>query len=656
MLRFVTLVVVVSVGLFCVGSSVAADESPKSLRLRVESLGLEDYRGHTWHMDDFADSQYLVVAFLGVECPLAKQYAAKLEAALADLSEQGVSVVGVMSNRQDSLAEIGAFARRQSISFPLLKDAGNQLADRLGAERTPEVFLLDRERMVRYRGRIDDQFGIGVQRPKATRDDLMAAIADLQAGRPVEVPQTPAVGCIIGRARDRVVDGSVTYANQISRLLQQHCVACHRPEDIGPMSLSDYDEVAGWADMIAEVVNEKRMPPWHASPEVGEFSNDRSLTDAEIELVNRWVKEGAPLGDQADLPPPQQFVEGWQVDREPDLVVPINAEPYAVPATGEVKYQYFSADPQLTEDKWLEAAELRPGNHAVVHHILAFAVPPGAGGDLEGERGYLVGYSPGARQRFAPPGMATKLPAGSRLIFQVHYTPIGSPQTDTSALGLWFADPEKVTHEIVTTSALQPRLRIPPGESNWRTDATTPEELPNSLLLGFSPHMHMRGKSFRYELIEPDGQKVPLLDVPQYDFNWQTTYWLAEPRPIAAGSRMYCEAAFDNSKGNLSNPNPDVEVRWGDQTWDEMMIGYFHVAIPRDSGVKISQAQRGELFRQVLGDATRERLLKRFDTDQDQRLSRKEVPRRWWARFDQLDADADGLVTGAELQELAARQ
>ena len=625
----------------------AVADSPASPK-RLESLGLEDYRGRLWQLDDFADKPLLVVAFLGTECPLAKQYAAKLESLAATWEAQGVAVVGVMSNRQDSLAEIAAFARRQSITFPLLKDAGNVVADRLQAKRTPEFFLLDRERVVRYHGRMDDQFGIGVQRPQATRHDLQSAIDDLTAGRPVAVGQTEAVGCIIGRSRDQVAEGPVTYANQISRLLQDHCVECHRPSDIGPMSLSDYEEVSGWADMIAEVIRERRMPPWHASPEYGEFANDRALTDDEIELINRWVADGTPQGDLAQLPPPPTFVEGWQIDREPDLIVPINSEPFSIPATGEVRYQYFTADPKLKEDRWLEAAELRPGNRAVVHHILAFAVPPGVKRDLMGERGYLVGYVPGTRQRLAPPGMALKLPAGSQLVFQVHYTPIGSEQTDASTLGLWFTDEEKVTHELVTTSAVQPRLRIPPGDPNWQTEATQPETLPDCLLLGFSPHMHMRGKSFRYELIKPDGTRETLLDIPRYDFNWQTTYWLAEPRQIVDGSRMHCSAAFDNSPANLNNPNPAVEVRWGDQTWEEMMIGYFHVAVPKGANAQVSQGRQA-VIRQTLSEAATERLMKRFDADNDQRLTRQEIPARWGDRFTELDVDADGHVTREEL-------
>ncbi|GIW92142.1 MAG: thiol-disulfide isomerase [Pirellulaceae bacterium] len=608
---------------------------------RLDGFALRDYRGKLYTLDDFRDYPVLVIAFVGVECPLAKLYAARLSQLESQYRDRGVAFVGVDANVQDSLAELAAFARRQQIEFPLLKDADQELADRLGAERTPEVFLLDKERRVRYRGRIDDQYGISVVRARPEKPLLQQAIEEVLQGKPVSVPYDPAVGCIIGRHRRPDESSPVTYSRQIARILQKHCISCHRPGEIGPFSLTAYDEVAGWAEMILEVVQQGRMPPWHAAPEYGRFRNENRLSDQEKELIRQWVEAGAPQGDPAELPEPIQWVEGWQLPREPDLVIPVTPEPFNVPATGEVRYQYFVVDPGFTEDKWIEAAELQPGNRAVVHHILVFARRSPLDADEGGLRGFLVGYVPGLRVEPLPAGMAKRIPAGSKLVFQVHYTPIGTPQKDQSRLGLIFADPKKVTHEVMTTSVVQRRLRIPPRESDYRVEATRAPLSFDCLLLGLMPHMHLRGKSFRYEAIFPDGTREILLDVPRYDFNWQTAYRLEDPKPLPAGTRMHCVAHYDNSERNLNNPDPDRWVTWGDQTWDEMMIGYFDIAVP------IAQAMNQ---RRIAAERARQ-VVQQFDRNGNAVIDQDEVPPSLQRVFQRLDLNKDGRLTEEELME-----
>jgi peroxiredoxin len=601
---------------------------------------VSDFRGRVWTMDDFAEQRLLVVAYLGTECPLAKLYAGRLVDLHKAFADQGVAFVGVMSNRQDSIAEISAYARRYDIPFPLLKDAGNRLADQMGAERTPEVFVLDADRRVRYWGRIDDQYGISHAREEPRKHELREALEALLAGRAVPQPQTRSVGCIIGRQKEVDPNAPVTFSNEVARILNRRCVECHREGEIAPFALSEYEEAAGWADMIAEVVREERMPPWHASPEHGKFANDRRMTPEEKQTLYDWAEAGAPEGDPADLPEPPEFVSGWQLPREPDLVLDIQPEPYQVPAEGVVEYEYFRVDPGISEERWLKAAELMPGNRAVVHHILCFVRPAGSRERFSAERSFLVGYVPGMRVPDNPPGMAKRIPANSEFVFQVHYTPVGTPQLDTSKLGLVFADPDEITHEIITTSAVQPRLNIPPGEANYDIAALIPERLPGGLLLGMSPHMHLRGKAFRYDLLLPDGSRQTLLDVPAYDFNWQTNYELAEPMPIPAGSRIACKAVFDNSEDNLNNPDPTDTVRWGDQTWDEMMIGYFHYAVPVDAeGNREVQPQQ----------ATRAmRIFAAMDTDGDLRVELNRLPKRLRTLAKQLDRDKDGVLSLAE--------
>src|SRR6185437_15463773 len=291
-----------------------------------------------WHtLDEARDRKVVVLAFLGVECPLAEAYAPRLAEVARDLEKRGVGFFGVDANQQDGPVAIGRFAEKHGLPFPILKDVGNSLADRLGAERTPEVFVLDASRMVVYRGRVDDQYAIGIHRPSPTRHDLVDALEAVLAGRPVKTSKTDAVGCRIGRATKSAEGGAVTYASQVSRILQSHCVTCHRPGEIAPFSLTDYRQAAGWSSMIAEVVDEGRMPPWHASPEHGKFANDARLSADEKRAIRDWVAAGSPEGDPADLPPPPQFVEGWQITR-PDLVLEMPRE-VEIPAEGSMPYQ-----------------------------------------------------------------------------------------------------------------------------------------------------------------------------------------------------------------------------------------------------------------------------------------------------------------------------
>lgn len=639
------------VGLLLFGASAGPASAAGPVASEIRRIDLVDYRGRTWKLGDFEDNSLLVVAFLGTECPLAKLYAVRLGEMQRELGPEGVQVIAVMSNRQDSLEEIAAFAARQELEFPVLKDAGNRLADELGATRTPEMFVYDADRWLRYHGRVDDQYGIGYVLDAPKREDLKIALTELLAGDDVSVPETEAVGCIIGRQKSVDAESEVTYGGQIAEILARRCVECHRDGEIAPFSLTEYEEVAGWADMIAETVNIGRMPPWHASSEHGVFANDRGMTSAEKELLNRWADAGAPAGDLSDLPTFPETVTGWQLPRKPDLVFPVSPEPFDVPAAGAVRYQYFTYDPGLENDVWVKSMELKPGNREVVHHILVFSRPKGSDRGLDGARGFLAGYVPGARVEPFPAGYAKRIPAGNELVFQVHYTPIGAPQQDRSSFGIVLADPERVTHEVITTSALQTHLNIPPGASDHEVFARGPAFPADAELLSFSPHMHLRGKVFRYELRTPDGERTTLLDIPAYDFNWQTNYVLAEPLPIPQGSRILCRAVYDNSEDNLANPDPTATVHWGDQTWDEMMIGYYHYAVPvagTDASAKKALSPR-ESLAAIVRDTARLRKFDQLDRDRDGRLTRKQAPPRFQDTFDRLDANRDGMLTREEV-------
>ncbi len=553
---------------------------------RLDAVELRDYQGKVWSLEEFSDKPILAIVYLGTECPLAKLYSLRIQQLADEYRERNVAFLAVDANLQDSLEEMSAFARRQNLEMPFVKDVGQKLARQLGVTRTPEVVVIDSNREVQYRGRIDDQYGIGYAKKTPEHQELRAAINALLEGQPVPTPEVPAAGCLIGWSKPPLVadvaDPSITYCNQISRIFNEHCVRCHRAGQIGPFPLTDYESASGWGDMIVEVITEKRMPPWHASPEHGEFVNDCSLEDSDIQLITEWVKQGAPLGDRQQLPDPPTFIEEWQLPQKPDLVIPVTEKPYKVRATGDVRYQYFVFDPKFSEDRWVSAVEIRPSNYSVVHHILCFIRPKGTD-DLGAGKGidhFLAGYVPGMLPQSLPSGYAKRIPANSELVFQVHYTPIGSPQVDQSQLGLTFADPTAITHEVQTWSAVNTKIKIPAGAADHPEQAWNRQPLGEWEIINFMPHMHLRGKSFRYEAVFPDGSREILLDIPKFDFNWQTAYVLKQPRITSKRMRIFCSATFDNSTGNLSNPNPDSVVTWGDQTWEEMLIGYFDVAIP----------------------------------------------------------------------------
>jgi len=558
----------------------AADASTEKVGRTIAPFSLADHRGLVHKLADMQDHKAIVVAFLGTECPLVQLYIPKLIKLEAALKDQGVGLIGIYSNRHDSLSEIAAHRQALGIPFPTLRDPGNKVADQFGAERTPEVFVLDADRVVRYAGRIDDQFAVGIQRPEVAHQELREAVEAVLADRPVRVAQTAAPGCLIGRQREVQSDSPVNYAEHVAPILAARCVNCHREGEVAPFALTSYDEVAGWSEMIREVVSEGRMPPWHADPRFGRFSNDCRLNPAERDTLCRWVEAGAPAGNLSQLAPPPPPGTGWQIGT-PDLVLEVGNRPYRIPEEGVVEYVYLSSDTRFTEDKWISAIEARPGNRRVVHHILAFVQEPGRSPDGHfGLSGYLACYVPGARVQPYPRGMAKRIPKGSRIIFQIHYTPIGTPQEDRSSLGIVFADPDEVEWEVATAAVVNPLLLIPPETDNHPVDAQRPIRR-DALLLSMFPHMHLRGKAFRYTALYPDGTRETLLDVPKYDFNWQHSYLLDQPKMLPQGTRLICHALFDNSADNPANPDPSQQVIFGEQTSDEMMIGYFDAAIRR---------------------------------------------------------------------------
>ncbi len=524
-----------------------------------------------------AGSKATVVVFLSVGCPVANQYVPRLNELAKKYEPRGVKFVGVNANAQDSADAVAKHAKEFKIEFPVVKDASHQIANASGAERTPEAVAIDAQGTIRYRGRIDDQYGVGFRKEKPTRDDLVIAIDELLAGKSVSTPQTEVAGCIIGRDESKATK-EVAYSSQVARIIQKRCQSCHNPDGVAPFALMTYEEAKAWAPTLKEVVTAKRMPPWHADPRYGKFTNDRSLTAEEISTLVAWVDAGAPKGSEGDMPLPVQFPQGWRIG-EPDRVISMSQE-FEVPAAGVLPYQRFTIDPEFKEDVWVERAEAKPGCKAV-HHILIFVMEPGKPlYDGTGETTVLCGTAPGDMPTILQPGLAKKIPAGAKLLFEVHYTPIGKAMRDRSSIGLIFAK-QPPQHEVKMHSLPNIGIRIPPNESNHREEAffTFPRAI---RVLSLMPHMHLRGKSWEYRLEYPDGRTETLLNVPKYDFNWQSIYRFADPPLVPKGAKLHCIAHWDNSKNNPANPDPNKTIFFGPQTWDEMMMGWMEYVMAEE--------------------------------------------------------------------------
>ena len=426
---------------------------------------------------DFPDVDHdgpTVICFLGTECPLARLYAPRLAELATEFGPQGVRFIGIDSNCQDSLEEVHHFVADFKLSFPVGKDYDNVVADRLHAERMSEVFVVGADLQIRYRGRIDDRYRPGIARGQAQREDLRIALEEIIAGKPVSVPLTDVTGCLIGRVKQSVADARVTYCQDVSRVLQTHCVECHRAGEIAPFALTDYDEVIGWADTLLETIDDGRMPPWHASPEHGQFSNARFMPEADKQTLRDWVAAGAPYGDVADLPPPSPPATTWHIDRDPDVVIPMRDRPFVVPAQGTIEYQYLVVDPGFTEDKWITGAQVIPGSRAVVHHVIVF-VRPTDGKSFRGVS-WVTAYVPGQRTGMLPPGHGRFVPAGSTLVFQMHYTPNGAEQADLSKVGLLFGKDSEITHEVYSEIGLEQEFEIPPHTADYSVSAAPPPD------------------------------------------------------------------------------------------------------------------------------------------------------------------------------------
>ncbi|HKQ47009.1 MAG TPA: redoxin family protein [Phycisphaerae bacterium] len=583
--------VIVTAIIVAVTAAVFTSASPiDRIHEKLTDVKLRDMNGKEVSLLKFHKGKVLVIAYTGLGCPISQRYAPRLAEMQKKYASKGVVFVGVNANPQDARKAIAKEATSRGIEFPMLHDKNQELTQFLDAKTSTEVFVIDKDNVIRYRGMVDDQYSVGEKRDKPRFKYLQLAIEAALKGKDPHTARTAAPGCLITRAAPKKGSkkggSKYTYASHVAKIVEENCVSCHRPGQVGPFSLIGYDQVTGWAAMIDSVVRNDQMPPWNADADFdGHFLNERKLSKKEKDTLLAWIAGGMPRGDAKKEPAPKKWPKQWRIGK-PDRVFTMK-ESFLVPKDGTVEYKYFEIQTDYKEDKWIVAMEAHPGSPEVVHHVLAFiqdgkkkGVRPS--GQLGLEEGFLCATVPGDTPSIFPEGCAKKLPAGAKIILQLHYTTNGKAQRDLSSIGLKFAK-GPIDREVGTRGIYNMGFEIPAKAADFevRSEFAPSEDIE---VLSFFPHMHTRGKSWKYILHQPDGTQKPLLSVTNYDFNWQESYILKKPLLLTKGTKIECIALFDNSDKNYDNPDPTKPVKWGEQTWEEMMIGYIDWVPAKKSG------------------------------------------------------------------------
>jgi hypothetical protein len=511
-----------------------------------------------------------------------QKYWPKLKRLDAEYSQQNVRFLSINSSEGEEVAEIAQQAMDFGVDFPVVQDIDGGCARALGVERTPEVVILDEQRRLRYRGRIDDQHRLGASRPDVTEDDLVRALREVLNGTEVTRPETAVDGCRITLPVPLKLEKGVTYYEHVAPLMQQHCVECHRPNGGAPFALVSLEDVASHAEMIAEVVADRRMPPWYGSRRQ-HFFNERGLTSAERNRIVVWTTTGRTPGDTTKAPEPRTFPEGkWEIGT-PDLVTTA-VFPHSLPADGFVDYRYLLLPYVFTQDTWISAAEIFPSNPATVHHCnMAYMTL----GEQFDEKNFITGRVPGGTAMILDDGIALKIPKNSIVGLEIHYTTTGKPEKNLMSVGFRFPR-EVVRRELQHAQISKSRFEIPPGAAAFPVVAS--QTLPaNATGIGMFAHMHLRGKDMTFRAHYPDGTQETLLSIPNYHYDWQHAYrWKPGTKPFPAGTKIEVTAHFDNSRFNPFKPDSTVAVRTGPQTVQEMMFGFlFYTKEGEDLNLKI---------------------------------------------------------------------
>ena len=528
----------------------------QAMSQKVDNFVLLDHTGqaHELHYQSKAPAVVLISQYNG--CEAMDRDATAFKQLQDDYAAAGVQVWMINSSGDQERAAMAAEARRLGLDIPILNDSARIIGRSLGLEQTTEVVVIDpRNWQLVYRG--------------AVGADLRRALDSLVDGATPEYVATAVSGCPVKYPHAESID----YASTIAPILENNCAGCHREGGIGPWAMSEYRMVQGFAPMMREVVRTKRMPPWHADPEIGEWQHSAAMSDEDTALLVSWIEAGAPRGEGEDPLASLKPVENKWTLGEPDLILEI--PPHDIPANGVLDYQYPVVENPLEHDVWVVAATIIPGDSQAVHHVLMGSADQAP---EEGDResvfeNYIMGYAPGNESDHMPPGTGVKVPVGGVYQFQMHYTPYGKATTDRTRVGLYFAkEGQEPGNYLRQEVVVNPMIKIPPFDAAHEESAYF-EFYNDATIYSLVPHAHYRGVSSSFELVYPDGASETILSVPNYDFNWQRTYKFVEPKTVPAGTRIVHRTVYDNSAQNPRNPEPEREVPWGLQSTDEMLYG-----------------------------------------------------------------------------------
>ncbi len=613
---------------------------------RIDDFVLLDQHGVAHQMHYHKDAPAVVLIVHGNGCQIVQSNLEDYRALRDDYADDGVKIMMINSNLQDTRESIGIEATEWQVDFPILDDSTQAIGRSLGLTRTAEVIVLNPlDWSIVYRGALSDRVHYERQKNEASESFVRNVLDSMIAGDIPDYRETSSPGCIINFAD---IDGTaISYSDTIAPLLQEKCTVCHVAGGIAPWAMSEYRMILGFAPMIREVLRTRRMPPWHLDPQVGEWQHDASITDDERATLLAWLEAGAPRGDGNDpLLAIKPKETSWTLG-EPDLVLEIPA--FDVPATGTVDYQFPLVENTLGRDAWVVAATIIPGDSRAVHHVLMGTVSEkieAGKEDLEAIfENYIMGYAPGNESAHMPEGTGVFVSKDDWYTFQMHYTPYGRASTDATRVGLYFADepPEQYFRQQVV---LNPRIRIPPHAPAHEESAYF-EFTHDAVIHNLTPHSHYRGKSSTFELIYPDGRQELILSAPNYDFNWQRTYSFVEPKRVPAGTRIVHQTVYDNSANNPGNPDPDSEVHWGLQSEQEMLYGSMSYVWADELAAEPFHSRLSSDVAQFMGFA---------DNNMDGKLAKDEMPggmrkRIGWKWFF-VDRNFDGGLDQQEMERL----
>ena len=552
--------------------------------LRVVVLG-----GGPTNISGLAKGRPFVIAVRDLKCPISKKYGPLLGRKSVKWRRDGVPFFYINTTLADDVEAMNRDRELFGLAGHYIPDKDMKIARLLKATSTTEVFVFDQDRRLVYRGALDDRYGFGVDLNAAHRSFIDEALTAVLRGDEPVTRATTAPGCFLDLSEPAMGDGDITFHEQIAPIVRRRCQRCHRPGENAPFDLVTYDDLLSRRGMIRYTVKNRVMPPWFADPHVGgPWLDDLRLTEDERNTMLAWLDQGCPEGKASRPLPPLPENEGWRIGK-PDVVLEVPEEIHVQPE-GLIPYVYEVVATEFPEDRWIQSIEVKNDVPAALHHILVFEYKgamvgrnPNSLGGLALET-YFAIKSPGVEPIQYPADRAKFVPKGMKLFFQIHYQAIGRPFKDRPKIAFKFAK-KPPRYAVLCDAASTRQIIIPPGAPNYRIVAT--DTIPaDGKILGFSPHMHARGKAFLYELIYPDGHVVPALRINDWDFNWQQSYRLEKPIPVPKGTIVRATAWFDNSADNPANPDPNATVLFGLQTDDEMMIGYYEWV--RDDGKRTS--------------------------------------------------------------------